>query len=490
MEAPLLFAIAYARLSVGEGAIQSVWASHRALGLVWAPDRRAGIEPGLAWVFLLNPAQELWALFEKCEAYSVLKAESKTDLSRKWSAEIKGARLYDIHGDPRERWIAFELRRRAITGRIEGMQLSFQAVPGRGGIRLDGIDLNPARIGMGAPFSPKQPEPEPDTPPMRKWREVWGENLESALRGQIADVLPGEGSLMNRHVTWSLQRAEKLLLQPKAQAENRKLIQKRQRLERYGEALKNDHARHQSMLSLREPAAKLQAELWRFKGAVHCVELLDGTRIELPPGQRVEETVQRWFNSVKKAERGLERVAMLERERLRQLIELEAPGAVGALCGSAIATAIKSPASIKKNKAKPLMEKRKMESEKLDKRADGKGRAYRSLMVSGFEVLIGKGDADNDNLTFRVADSSDFWLHVAAVPGSHVVIRNPDRVSEPPRDVLERAAELAAFYSKARNGGKVEVHWCRVADVNKPRGFLPGKVILKSYKSLKVYPKE
>jgi len=483
MEAPLLFAIAHARLSAGEGAVQSVWASHRALGLIWAPDRRAGIEPGLAWVFLLNPAQELWGLFEKSEAYSALKAESKTDLSRKWSAEIKGARLYDIHGDPRERWIAFELRRRAITGRIEGMQLSFQAVPGRGGIRLDGIDLNPARIGMGAPFPPKQPELEPDTPPMRKWREVWGENLEAALHGEIADVLPGDGTLLNRHVAWSLQRAEKLLLQPKTQAENRKLVQMRQRLERYGEALEKDRRRHQSMLSLREPAAKLQSELWRFKGSVHSVELLDGTRIELPPGQRVEETVQRWFNSVKKAERGLERVAMLERERARQLIELET------LYGSSAGAAIQSSATITKNKTKAVMGKHKVESEKTGRRSDGKGKAYRSLMVGGFEVLIGKGDADNDNLTFRLADSSDFWLHVASVPGSHVVIRNPDRVSEPPRDVLERAAELAAFYSKARDGGKVEVHWCRVADVNKPRGFLPGKVILKSYKSLKVYPK-
>ncbi|MDR0498814.1 MAG: NFACT family protein, partial [Holophagales bacterium] len=384
----MLFAIANARLSVGEGAIQSVWASHRALGLVWAPDRRAGLEPGLAWVFLLNPAQELWMLFEKCEAYSVLKAESKTDLSRKWSAEIKGARFCGVHGDPRERWIAFELRRRAVTGRIEGMRLAFQAIPGCGGIRLDGIDLNPARIGMGAPFPSKQPEPESDTPPMRKWREVWGENIEAALCGQIADVLPGDGTLLNRHLAWSLQRAEKLLLQPKKQAENRKFIQRRQRLERYGEALEKDRARHQSMLSLREPAGKLRSELWRLKGSMHSVELLDGAHIELPPGQRVEETVQRWFNSVKKAERGLERIALLESERVRQLIELET------LCDSSIGATIQSSVSNKKNKTKTERGNRKVESEKTGRRMDGKGRGYRSLMVGGFEILIGKGDAD------------------------------------------------------------------------------------------------
>jgi len=123
-------------------------------------------------------------------------------------------------------------------------------------------------------------------------------------------------------------------------------------------------------------------------------------------------------------------------------------------------------------------------------RADGKGRAFRSVQVEGFEVLIGKGDADNDQLTFKVAAPLDLWLHVAGTPGSHVIVRNPDRISEFPRPVIERAAELAAFYSKSRDGGKVEVHYCRAADVSKPRGFAPGKVLLKQWKSVRVYPKE
>ena len=124
-----------------------------------------------------------------------------------------------------------------------------------------------------------------------------------------------------------------------------------------------------------------------------------------------------------------------------------------------------------------------------DKRKDGKGMAFRSVMVDGFEVLIGKGDAENDQLTFKVADNLDFWLHVASHPGSHVVIRNPDKLSELPRSVIERAAELAAFHSKARDGGKVEVHLARIADISKPRGFAPGKVILKKWTGIRVYPK-
>jgi predicted ribosome quality control (RQC) complex YloA/Tae2 family protein len=119
-----------------------------------------------------------------------------------------------------------------------------------------------------------------------------------------------------------------------------------------------------------------------------------------------------------------------------------------------------------------------------------KGRPYRTITVDGFEVLVGRGDVENDTLTFDVAEPADFWLHVSGgVAGSHVVVRNPEQLDALPRAVLERAAELAAWHSKARGGGKVEVHVCRVADVSKPRGFPPGKVLLAQWKRIRVYPR-
>jgi predicted ribosome quality control (RQC) complex YloA/Tae2 family protein len=120
-----------------------------------------------------------------------------------------------------------------------------------------------------------------------------------------------------------------------------------------------------------------------------------------------------------------------------------------------------------------------------------KGRPYRTIVVDGFEVLIGKGAVENDVLTFDVAEPDDAWLHVGGgVAGSHVLVRNPDRLQVLPRPVLLRAAELAAWHSKARGGrGKVEVHCCRARDVSKPRGFEPGKVLLARWERLKVYPR-
>jgi predicted ribosome quality control (RQC) complex YloA/Tae2 family protein len=119
-----------------------------------------------------------------------------------------------------------------------------------------------------------------------------------------------------------------------------------------------------------------------------------------------------------------------------------------------------------------------------------KGRPYRRLEVEGFEILVGKGDADNDRLTFEVAEPRDWWLHVSGYSGSHVVVRNPDDLPVLPRAVLLRAAELAAWHSKARSAGKVEVHVCRVADVSKPRGFETGKVLLRRWQRVRVYPRD
>src|SRR5258706_14247109 len=117
-----------------------------------------------------------------------------------------------------------------------------------------------------------------------------------------------------------------------------------------------------------------------------------------------------------------------------------------------------------------------------------KGRPYRTLVVEGFEVLVGRGDEDNDYLTFQVAEPRDLWLHVAGgTPGSHVIVRNP-KGEEIPRSVLEIAAGAAAWYSKARSAKSVEVHVCRASDVSKPRGAPAGLVALAKYKSLRVKP--
>lgn len=117
-----------------------------------------------------------------------------------------------------------------------------------------------------------------------------------------------------------------------------------------------------------------------------------------------------------------------------------------------------------------------------------KGRPYRTFVFDGFEILVGRGEDDNDHLTFDVAQPDDLWLHVGGgTPGSHVVVRNPDK-GDVPKPVVERAAALAAWYSKARAANNVEVHYCKASQVSKPRGAPAGLVELEKWKGVKVKP--
>jgi len=106
----------------------------------------------------------------------------------------------------------------------------------------------------------------------------------------------------------------------------------------------------------------------------------------------------------------------------------------------------------------------------------------------GMGILVGKSSKDNDLLTLKVARGEDFWLHVAGYGGSHVILRNPEKLTAAPKQSLLEAAQLAAYFSQARNAPKVEVHYTQKKFVSKPKGSKPGLVRLKEYKSISVRP--
>lgn len=100
----------------------------------------------------------------------------------------------------------------------------------------------------------------------------------------------------------------------------------------------------------------------------------------------------------------------------------------------------------------------------------------------GLEILAGRSNAQNDELTLKLARRTDYWLHTQRVHGSHVIIRCEGE--EPPPRTLEQAAGIAAYYSQARGAGKVQVDYTMVRNVRKPSGALPGKVIYTDHKTV------
>jgi predicted ribosome quality control (RQC) complex YloA/Tae2 family protein len=224
-------------------------------------------------------------------------------------------------------------------------------------------------------------------------------------------------------------------------------------------------------------------EMDRHHAEVTVTEYTDNgpleRRIALDPTRTLREQVNRMFREKQKARRGLERVGqdlsavdeavegLNARERrirgIRHwddwLAVTEAPG----------------PRSRGQRPANPPPERR---------------RRYRTRVVDGYEILIGRNGRENDELTFRVAAPGDFWFHVADYSGSHVIVRNPSRVDELPEEVLTAAAALAAYHSQARNSARVEVHFTERKFVTRPRKAPPGLVRIGTFRSVVVEPRD
>jgi predicted ribosome quality control (RQC) complex YloA/Tae2 family protein len=103
---------------------------------------------------------------------------------------------------------------------------------------------------------------------------------------------------------------------------------------------------------------------------------------------------------------------------------------------------------------------------------------YRYRTPSGFELLIGRNNRQNDHLTFRIAGDYDLWFHTQEIAGSHVLLRlEPGTV--PDEADLQFAANLAALYSRGRQSDQVPVVYTKPKYVYKPKGAKPGMAIYK-----------
>lgn len=102
-------------------------------------------------------------------------------------------------------------------------------------------------------------------------------------------------------------------------------------------------------------------------------------------------------------------------------------------------------------------------------------RRYRS--PGGMDILVGRNTRQNDELSVRVVQAQDIWMHVRGMPGSHTLLRIPPG-GQPEQADLQCAADLAAYFSKARDAGKADVIVTNGAHVKKPKGAKPGAVIV------------
>ena len=132
--------------------------------------------------------------------------------------------------------------------------------------------------------------------------------------------------------------------------------------------------------------------------------------------------------------------------------------------------------------AKGLMKRKS----KVKKEKEFKPDFITYISSEGHEILVGRNNLQNDALTFKIAKKDDYWFHAKNMPGSHVIIKtNGDELTD---EEYVEAAQIAAYYSKGKSSGAVEVDYTKKSNIKKPPNAKPGFVIYDTNYSMLVKP--
>ena len=202
--------------------------------------------------------------------------------------------------------------------------------------------------------------------------------------------------------------------------------------------------------------------------------------IELDPQLSPSENAQQYFKRYTKAKRGVSVIHRLiadneaEQEALQAYVsEVEA------------AKGLKELRTIQSEFVKKGWIK---ETKRRSKQSESAGAFRKYTSPDGFQIYVGRNSKENDLLLRRIASSRDMWLHAKQIHGSHVVIRNPENKPGIPMPTLLKAAQIAAFFSKAQHSSYVPVDYTWFRYVVKPKGTASGFVTYTHEKTLYVEP--
>ncbi len=133
-----------------------------------------------------------------------------------------------------------------------------------------------------------------------------------------------------------------------------------------------------------------------------------------------------------------------------------------------------------------LVESGYIKKKSFEKKTALKSKPLHFVTSEGFHIYVGKNNYQNDELTFKVANGGDWWFHAKKIPGSHVILRTEGK--EIPDQVFEKAAALAAYYSKGGDNDKIEIDYLERKNVKKPSGAAPGFVVYYTNFSMSISP--
>lgn len=188
--------------------------------------------------------------------------------------------------------------------------------------------------------------------------------------------------------------------------------------------------------------------------------------IPLDAAKTPQENAQRYFDKYNKQKRTWEALTKLIQETHDDIVYLES-------ISNALDIALSEDdlAEIKEELINSGYMRRKFSKKKVKI----KNSPLHYLSSDGFHMYVGKNNLQNDELTFSFSVGNDWWFHAKDAPGSHVIVKSNGE--ELPDRTFEEAGRLAAYYSKARGGDKIEIDYIEKKHVKKPKGAKPGFVV-------------
>lgn len=389
---------------------------------------------------------------------------------------LSGAEVADVRQIENERVIFFDLDGVSETGQATRNSLVAQLTGRSANLFLldrDGMIIEGCRETRGA----GQEIGDAYAPPERAGRDVSGSTdiLENVPAGELSEAL-------DRHYQERENKNRFDSLAGAARAKLKRETAKKRRLVERMNADLNEHGDADQWKRMGDLLLANVATATRDGDAVTVVDFFDSetpsVEIKIGKDVPVTEAAEKFFRRYTKARNAVVEIERRMKETEKELVQLDAKS-------TEVEQAIESGDEeflrrvTGKEEAAPTKKRTAASSPPPGTR--------KFLSSDGLEILVGKKATDNDNLTFRVAKSLDLWMHAADYPGSHVIVRNPNRKEIPHRTLLE-AAQLAAFYSQGNKQTKAAVHYTQKKFVNKPRGAASGLVSLAKFKTILVEP--
>jgi predicted ribosome quality control (RQC) complex YloA/Tae2 family protein len=335
---------------------------------------------------------------------------------------------------------------------------------------------------LGVP-SPQSPVPSPQSPVFNPFQPGWTDQGYTVLGWGMIKPAKNVQTLLNNYYTAELNQQDFAQLRHQLSQKLGNILEKlRQKASTFTERLQQSDQADQ----YRQQADLLMAHLQNWEPGMKTITLLDfetskPVTIPLNPEKNAVQNAQALYKRHQKLKRARNAVEPLLKEVQAEIQYLEQVEA-----SLTQLDAYKAPEDLQtlQEIREELIQQGYLDApEQRSRDVRDVSEPYRYQTPSGFELLIGRNNRQNDQLTFRTAGDYDLWFHTQEIAGSHVLMRLqagtiPDEVD------LQFAADLAAHYSRGRQSEQVPVVYTEPKYVYKPKGAKPGMAIYKQERIL------